>query len=285
LEEITQLAQDGLVSMELRQDEIKQITSALLSAQSVLVVGEPGAGKSTVGLKVQEQLGLEGYDVAIASYSGAAKETLIAIADQLGCPIETQDEKPKKLTAEQLRNELKQNICGNKTLLICDDAQRWSSSLRYWLEDVLRHGGLLLLLASSPPPKDIFTRMPVIPLPPLKDDEIRELMKAEAIAHSIRLTPQELADLQQRAGNNPSLAQRIVRETALGISEMQSTDHYQYIDGTPFLIGGLALVGIVRFIGMGMGDKALYLIGGILTIGTLIIRSLLYAANRGRRNL
>ncbi|MBD1877226.1 hypothetical protein H6F75_27465 [Nodosilinea sp. FACHB-131] len=44
-----------------------------------------------------------------------------------------------------------------------------------------------------------------------------------------------------------------------------STDHRQYIDGTPFLIAGLSAVGIVRLISIDLGDKALYIVGGVAT--------------------
>jgi replication-associated recombination protein RarA len=271
--------------MELRKAEIEQVVSALQSGQSMLVLGEPGAGKTTVGERVSAKLGAEGYTVAIASYSGSAKETLIDIAECLDVPLVTDDEKPKQLTAQQLRESLLGYLTKPKVLLIADDAHRWTASLRYWLEDVLRGKGLLLLLATNPPPKDIFVKLPLVELPPLKDDEIRTLMQLEASAHEIKLGTKEFAELQQRAGNNPALAKRVVHEAMLGISETQSTEHYQYIDGTLFLIALLTCLGIVRLIGLGMGDKMLYVLGGVLTLAALILRSLLYAANRRSRKL
>ncbi|HEY9645989.1 MAG TPA: hypothetical protein V6C88_06455, partial [Chroococcidiopsis sp.] len=63
-----------------------------------------------------------------ASYGGSAKETLVAIAEQLGVPTETDDEKPRPLTAQQLREELSKALTVPKTLLICDNAHRWSAS-------------------------------------------------------------------------------------------------------------------------------------------------------------
>jgi hypothetical protein len=257
----------------------------LLKAQSLLVLGEPGAGKTTVGNRVKELLEDSGYTVAIASYAGAAKETLTAIADQLGVDTMTDDERPKQLTAAQLRDTLLQELRSPKTLLIADDAHRWSASLRYWLEDLHRAGALLLLMAWEPQPKDIFQKLPIFELRPLPDEQVRDLMYTEAEAHGRSLSIRELAELQQRAGNNPAIARRIVRETILGLGEERSQQHYQYIDGTPFLVALLMTVGVVRLVGLGMGDKALYVMGGSLTLAALIIRSVLYAANRGRRKL
>lgn len=266
--------------MQLREAEIQQVVSALLSKQSVLVLGEPGSGKSTLAQKVAKTIGEQSYQTAIANYSGSAKETLVAIAQQLDVPIETQDEKPKPLTAEQLRKELLQNLPHPKTLLIIDDAHRFPASLRYWLEEVLRDGGLLLLLAYQPPAKDIFLKMPRIEMQPLKNDEIRSLMYQEALAHGMTLNPHQFAELQQRAGNNPGLAKRVVHEALLGIGEAQSTDHHQYIDGTPFLLASLTAIGIIRFVGLGLGDKSLYIIGGVATLAAIALKTVMYTINR-----
>jgi Holliday junction resolvasome RuvABC ATP-dependent DNA helicase subunit len=272
--------------MELRKAETEQITEAIVSNQSLLVLGEPGAGKTSLGRQVRQRLEKQGFEVAIANYSGAAKETLTAIAEQLGVSTMTEDDRPKQLTAAQLKESLLKRLSDPQTVLIADDAHRWSASLRYWLEDVVRAGGLLLMLASSPcPAKDVFTKVPRLELAVLRDDEIRSLMKQEAQSYNIALEAKELAELQQRAGNNPALAKRVIREAVLGISEATTGDHHQYIDGTPFLVTLLMLVGVVRFLGLGLGDKVLYVMGGLLTLMALIIRTVLYAANRGGRKL
>jgi hypothetical protein len=88
-----------------------------------------------------------------------------------------------------------------------------------------------------------------------------------------------IADLEQRCGGNPFLARRVVREQSLNLSSGEQGDRVDYVDGTPFLIAGLSLIGIVRFIGMGLGDRSLYIIGGIATIGAISLRVVLMRAN------
>lgn len=268
------------MTLDLREAEIRQVASALLGKQSMLVLGEPGSGKTTLGGKVKDWLEGMGYTVAIGSYGGAAKQCLVEIAEQLGAPTMTADEKPKAMNAVQLKDSLLKYLASPKTLLIIDDAHRFPASLRYWLEDGLRKGGLLLLLAYQPPARDIFLKLPRIEMQPLKNDEIRSLMYQEAVAHGMMLNPSQFAELQQRAGNNPALAKRVVHEALLGIGEAQSTDHHQYIDGTPFLVAALTAIGIIRFVGLGLGDKSLYIIGGIAMIAAMVLRTLMYAVNR-----
>lgn len=264
---------------EFREGDINQVLGSLRKGQSLLVLGEAGSGKSVLGITVAKQFESE-CKVAIASYSGSAKQTLIAIAQAFDVPTETADDKPKPLTADQLRVEIRDDMRNGRRLLIADDAHRWPASLRYWMEELLRGKGLLLLLADRPPARDVFLKMPRLELEPLSPDQIRTLMYAEATAYGMAINPSKFAELQQRVGGNPALAKRVVHEELLGIGEEMSTDHRQYIDGTPFLIAGLSAIGIVRFIGLGMGDKALYMVGGVATLLALTLRTLFFAVNR-----
>jgi len=267
---------------EFREQEVNQVSAALLSEQSVLVLGENGAGKTFLAEKVRGLLEGQGYSVAIARYSGSAKDTLLEICKQLNLPTVTGN---KTMTATQLRETLLKNLPAPKTLLIIDDAHRFPASLRYWLEDCLRAGTLLLLVATAPPAKDIFLKLCRIEMQPLKNSEVRTLMYQEALAIGVPLDPGKFAELQQRAGNNPALAKRVVREALLGISEGASTDHQQYVDGTPFLVASLTIVGIVRFIGMGLGDKSLYILGGIAACLAIALRTIMFSVNRRSNRL
>jgi ABC-type multidrug transport system ATPase subunit len=92
--------------ISLREKEANQITEALLSGQSLLVLGEPGAGKTSLAEMVRSRLKAQGYRIAIASYSGSAKDLLEELSDQMGIDLLTDNEKPKKKTATQLKADL-----------------------------------------------------------------------------------------------------------------------------------------------------------------------------------
>ena len=253
--------------------------SSLAKGQGLLVLGESGSGKSELATAIAKHFESQ-RKVAIATYGGSAKECLVTIAEALDVPTFTADDKPKPLTAEQLRKELLYDLRGGKALLIVDDAHRFPASLRYWLEDVLKQGGLMLLLADRPPARDVFLKLPRMELEPLTPDQIRTVMYQEATNQGLAINPSRFADLQQRVGGNPALAKRVIHEELMGIGDEMSTDHRQYIDGTPFLIASLSAISIVRFIGIGMGDKALYMVGGIAMILAMTLRTLFYSLNR-----
>jgi len=272
-------------AIKTRIEELRNVVTTLLEGESLLVLGDPGAGKTAIALAVIEELKHRHYTVAIAGYNGSAKETLMEIAEQMGVDPLTDEERPKPKTAQQLREELSERLVRKKTLLICDDAHRWSASLRYWLEAVKREGGLLLLLGYQPPAKDIFLKLPKLELQSLTEEEVRHLVQREIRAVSTEFRPTEIAEMCAAAGGNPSLARRAVREKALGIAEVQGTEHYQYIDGTPLFAVLLSLVAVVRFVGLGLGDKALYVLGGILTLAAFGAKALVQAANRRRKGI
>lgn len=110
---------------------------------------------------------------------------------------------------------------------------------------------------------------------PLPEQAIREIMIQAAIERGIELKPSELAKLQERAGGNPMLAARAVDEEYLGL-DVESGDHRRYFDITPLiLLAGITFV-IMRFIGLGTGDQALYIFGGIAAAIFLGLSRLLY---------
>lgn len=267
--------------LPLFETEILKTCHSLDQGESVLLIGEAGSGKSYIAEKVRRHFEGQGWTTAVATYGGSAKQTLLDLCEALGVPTVTDDEKPKNLTAEGLRQALLRCVVQARHLLVVENSQRFPASLRYWLEDVLDAQGLLLLTATDPPARDLFLKFPRIAVPPLSADEVRSVMYAEAQALGITLSAAKYAELQQRVGGNLRLAGQILREDKIGIAAAQQSDHQaQYVDGTPFLVAGLSTVGIIRFIGIGLGDKALYLLGGIATIAAFSLRTLFYAANR-----
>lgn len=281
-----------LLNLHLRQ--VEQAIAALREGESLLVLGEPGSGKSVLAQRVQKQLEAEGKFVAIGLYLGSAKGLLTEIAEAFGIPIEVDNGNGKfrKLTVDELRTEIGHELKRSDRILICDDAERWPQSVRLWLEACWKAQpkATLLLLSDRPPASGIFVKVPRLEMQPAPLEHIRELMVQEAQDFSAALTTTELAELQQKVGGNPALAKRVVRERFLSLeSPAGEGDHYRYVDGTPFLIAGIGLVSIVRFVGLGLGDRSLYILGGVAMSLAILLRVVMSQINKkstrlGRRN-
>ncbi len=122
-------------------------------------------------------------------------------------------------------------------------------------------GVIVVCLAVVNPNKEIFLEMIEVELDLPTNQAIREIMKAEAQAQGIELTPAELAELQGFAGKNPLLARKTIRKHKLGLK--QKPKHSQYINIAPIFSLVLVFFLILKFVGMGTRVRQWYIGGGI----------------------
>lgn len=274
---IVNSSDSGSVSPKLyRTKEKNRIVAALQANVSLLVIGEQGCGKSVLLDFVTKDLETIGFQVVVVR-SSTTKVALLRIARQLG--IETLSLSGKVLKVEELQEAIVEFLSENTVFLIIDNAHQLQPSMRYWLEELHDQKQPMVLSARYPPARDIFLKLPRIELQPLSDLQIREIMKEAAAARGIELTNAQLAYLQQRCGGNPMLAERVITEEYAGLDET-NPDHTQWVDGTPYLIAGLTLFVIVRFVGLGFNSTSLYLIGAILTVFVAAIKVLFHSLPR-----
>ena len=132
---------------------------------------------------------------------------------QLDCP--THDDNEKALTVDALKEEILVNS-GENTLLILPEAKRLSTSIRYWLEDLMSEKGVsVVCFAVANPGRDIFLEMIEIELDLPSDAHIRLVMAAEAQRLGLASDKSRLAELQPLAGRNPMLARKIIKNEKL----------------------------------------------------------------------
>lgn len=179
----------------------------------------------------------------------------------------------RQFTADQLKEEIAANV-GESTLLIITESQRVPASVRYWLEELLVVRVKLVMFAVTNPMKDIFLNLIEIELGLPKDAEIRAVMDNEAKRMGLELSRSRLAELQSMAGRNLLLARKVIQEEALGIDKNRKPQHTQYVVIMPVIIAALMSFGVIRFIGMGTGNKALYIFGGASLVAGMTLRQL-----------
>jgi hypothetical protein len=239
------------------------VCAAIAAGCSVLVLGEAGAGAGTIAQAVYDQFS-GSLSCAIAVYKGSGKLFFQNIAGQLDIPIEAEPDdngKTRPLTVDQLKDEIAQNV-GDETLLVLPEAKRLPASVRYWLEDLLSAGVRIVATAVVNPQRDIFLDMVEVALALPDDPMIRAAMQAEAQRHGLKLSEAQIAALQPLAGRNPAIAKKVIRNEALGLQQTK-VEHSQYLDISPLILAALCLLGLLRFIGLGTGDRGLYIVGGM----------------------
>ena len=210
------------------------------------------------------------YSSAISTYKGSLKRFFQGIAMQLDCP--THDDNDKAMTVDALKEEILINS-GENTLLIFPEAKRLTTSVRYWLEDMISAGVRVVCFAVANPGRDIFLDMLEIELELPSDRHIRDVMEAEAQKQGLQISKSRLAELQPLAGRNPGLARKVIKNEALGLKQ-DKPEHTQYVVIMPVIIAALMAFGIVRFIGMGTGNKGLYITGGVCLVTGMALKQL-----------
>ncbi|WDD36082.1 ATP-binding protein (plasmid) [Nostoc sp. UHCC 0926] len=264
-----------------RQAELNRTTASLLANGAILIAGEDGSGKSVLAVAVVEKLQADGFMVAFIE-PATPKQMLLEIAHQFDIP--TEDLEGKSLTADKLKRTIAGFLEENTAFLVLDDAHCCDAKFRMWLKQLCKSGVPMLLLATDPPRKDVFINIPRIELKPLPEQAIREIMIQAAAERAIALKPSELSKLQERASGNPMLAARAVDEEYLGL-DVESGDHRRYFDITPLiLLIGIGFV-IVRLIGRGTNDQALYIFGGIAAAVFMGLSRILYNLPRENQRI
>lgn len=250
-------------------NELEKVCAAIESGCSVLVLGEAGTGTGELAQAVYERFSGE-MSVAIATYKGSGKVFFKRIAEQLDIPTENED--GRGLTMDQLKEEIAQNVSPD-TLFILPEAKRLTTGIRYWLEDLIASGVRVVCFAAANPGRDIFLEMIEIELELWSDRQIREAMAAEAQRQGLDLSQSRLAELQPLAGRNPMLARKVIRREKLGIKQ-DAVEHTQYVVIMPIIIAALFSFAVVRFVGMGTGNKGLYITGGICLVSAMALKQL-----------
>ena len=243
--------------------------NAIAAGNSVIVLGEAGTGKADLAVAVHKEM-YGKYKAAISTYKGSLKRFFQGMAMQLGCP--THDDNDKAMTVDALKEEILINS-GEHTLLVFPEAKRLTTSVRYWLEDMIAAGVRVACFAVTNPGRDIFLDMLEIELELPSDRHIREVMEAEAQKQGLQIDKSRLAELQPLAGRNPGLARKVIKNEALGLKQ-DKPEHTQYVVIMPIILALLMSFGIVRFIGMGTGNKSLYIFGGVSLVTGMTLKQL-----------
>lgn len=249
---------------------------AIALNQSTLIVGESGSGKTVLAQRIAARL--PNRRCAIVNYirgKQAVTEIAVAFGVDLAEPRYNQKGEPigdRKLTQEELEQGIL-DAAEPDWVLFVDNADRWAQSLRLWLMKLEQAGVPLVLLCTKEKKLDLFLRRTRIDLPKPTTYEIREVMQRHAAALNHPLTPGEIADLQQYAGLNLGIAKLVIQQHKQGIRP-KADQHRDTIVIAPYvsaLLGGFA---VLRFIGLGLGDRTLYIVGGVCLAAFLTLRSL-----------
>ena len=225
-----------------------------------MITGEAGTGKTTIASRIAEDIPTAGR----LDYSGSLKLAIERLVISL-------DLEPEKGTQAQ-KDQVVKFSQENELIIIGDNATRYPASVRYWLQSLIEEGAVIMLFAVERKAIDVFLSLTHLEIEPPTDLDIRELMHREAIALGLQIPPSKFASLQRAAGTNLMLSKKVIREYNLGTLQ-EMPEHEEYIDILPLILAILGGFAVLRFIGMGTGDRTLYLIGGVSLAALMMVKS------------
>ncbi|KAM3106286.1 hypothetical protein, partial [Phormidesmis sp. 146-33] len=219
------------------------------------------------------------FAVAVTTYKGSTKQFFQSLAKQLDIPIETtsfneegDDEGGKALTVDELKEEILSNL-RDDTLILLPEAKRLPASVRYWFEDVIGQGAKLIAFSPINPMKDMFLELLEVELELPDDRTIRSVMQEEADRLGLQVTKGRLAELQTLAGRNQMIARKVIQRERLGMKQ-DRVEHTQYVVIMPVIVAALFSFAVVRFVGLGTGNRGLYITGGVCLVAAMALKQL-----------
>lgn len=263
---------------------IPQELAALVSrGQNVLILGREGSGK-TFQLNLISQDGLAESRLKLSVTRGTQREVLLSLVDQLASlgllSEETLSAPLSRLSAKELGNLVLSTLAQAESsfLLLLDDLDLMPPSLQQVLRRLVSLYNVQIVATARDEKKlrDFVDHFVVFELPPLSREETERWVESFLGSRRIPVLGGEkgrkkLAKLiHQRTGGNPRKIQALLKkieaqgyvDRKLLREELHVGGRLQFSDMTWLIVLTAALALAVRYLGLGLHDRTVYILGG-----------------------
>jgi len=288
---------DSIVGLVGRDELVADLVSEIRKGKNVILTGGIGMGKSTV-LKVALEKVRDKVDLVICLHDHQAKGQFVEMvrqmlrlglltAEQMSLPVEYHDIPPAQIEWSDIRNRVNRMSMRDLTQLIIpaladsevkpiiavDDLTTLTpTQMMFWLA-IFEHAQVLGCASEKKPRiKKLWWKMKEIQIKPLPVPVVKKMVKdyitakgmliespEQFISHVVKQSggiPQAIFDMLEESSKERVIDKRTVRA-------MRHDAGVRYLDFTPMIMLLGALIVSMRYIGMGTGDKTLYIMGGM----------------------
>jgi hypothetical protein len=288
---------DDIVGLVGRDELVLDIMAEIRKGKHVILTGPVGIGKSAVLKTALERAG-DRIELLIKLHDHQAKGQFVEMARQmlaLGLISAKELELPAKfheLPATEIDwREVKSQVnrmsmrdltqaiipalsrAENKPVIAVDDLTSLTpTQMAFWLA-IFDHAQVIGCASEKKTRvRKLWWKMREIAVKPLPPDVIREIVKSYITAKGVLIespdlyishvvkqsggVPQAIYDMLDESGKERIIDKRKVRE-------MRHEAGVFYLDFTPMVMILGALIVSMRYVGMGTGDKTLYIMGGM----------------------
>ncbi|MGZ8182304.1 MAG: ATP-binding protein [Methylobacter sp.] len=288
---------DDIVGLVGRDELVADLVTEMRKGKHVILTGPVGIGKSAVLKAALERAG-DRIELLIKLHDHQAKGQFVEMARQmlaLGLVSAKELELPVKfheLPATQIDwREVKSQVnrmsmrdltqaiipalarAENKPVIAVDDLTSLTpTQMAFWLA-IFDHAQVIGCASEKKARvRKLWWKMREIAIKPLPPEVIREIVKSYITAKGVLIespdlyishvvkqsggVPQAIYDMLDESGKERIIDKRKVRE-------MRHEAGVFYLDFTPMVMILGALIVSMRYVGMGTGDKTLYIMGGM----------------------
>ncbi len=288
---------DSIVGLVGRDDVVADLVAEIRKGKHVILTGTVGIGKSAVLRKALTQVSSKiGLIIQLHDYQAKgqfvemAKQMLylgLVSAKELDLPVQFHDMAPAAIEWKEIRNrvnrmsmrDLTQAVipalakAETKPVIAVDDLTSLTpTQMAFWLA-IFDHAQVVGCASEKKPRvKKLWWKMKEITIKPLPPEVVKDMVKRyvsskgiliespdQYISHVVKQSggiPQAIFDMLEESSKERILDKRKVRE-------MRHDAGIKYLDFTPMVMLLGALIVSMRYIGMGTGDKTLYIMGGM----------------------
>ena len=288
---------DSIVGLVGRDEVVADLVAEIRKGKHVILTGAIGIGKSAVLRKALDLVSSKIGEV-IRLYDHQAKGQFVEMARQmlsmglisaqeLDLPAEFHGVSGSEIDWKAIRNRVNRMSMRDltqalipalaktetKPVIAVDDLTSLTpTQMAFWLA-IFDHAQVIGCASEKKPRiKKLWWKMKEIKIKLLPPNVIKEIVKSyitenamliespdQYISHVIKQSggiPQAIFDMLEESGKERIIDKRKVRE-------MRHDAGVKYLDFTPMIMILGALIVSMRYIGMGTGDKTLYIMGGM----------------------
>jgi len=288
---------DSIVGLVGRDEVVADLVAEIRKGKHVILTGGIGMGKSTVLKTALEQVANK-IPLIIKLHDHQAKGQFVEMvrqmlklglltAERLNLPVEYHDIPPAQIEWSDIRNRVSRMGMRDLTQLIIpalsdskikpiiavDDLTTLTTTqMLFWIAIFEKAQVLGCASEKKPRVKKLWWKMKEIKIKPLPAPVVKKMVQdyitakgmliespEQFISHVIKQSggiPQAIFDMLEESSKETLIDKRKVRE-------MRHDAGVRYLDFTPMVMLLGAMIVSMRYIGMGTGDKTLYIMGGM----------------------
>jgi len=308
---------DNITGLVGRDEVIKAIVAEINKGKHVILTGPTGVGKSAVLRAALEKIGYK-QDVLIRLHDHQAKGQFVEMARQmltlglinaaaLGLPSKFHEQPLEEFDWGEVRNQVNRmsirdltqamipalaNSVEKAVIAVDDITSLTPTQMMFWLA-IFDHAQVVGCASEKKERvKKLWWKMKEIEVKPLGKDAVREIVNKYITAKGILIESRELYinHVIKQAGGIPQAINDMLDESSKEkridknrVRAMRHDAGISYLDFSPVMVLIGAGIMAMRFVGMGTGDKQLYILGGVGAIFFMTIRFFVFKGSGNGR--